>query len=91
MIKVAFLKAYFLVHNMGIVCLSETYLDSSVSTDDGNLQIPGYSAVRTDHPLNAKQGGLLVHYKSYLSLKLIDVKYLHKCINFELRIGGKVF
>ena len=23
-------------------------------------------------------------------MKLIDVKYLHECVNFELRIGGKI-
>ena len=36
-IKVALLKAYFPVHNADIACLSETYPDSSVSTDDDNL------------------------------------------------------
>ena len=49
-IKIALLKAYLSVHKMDIVCLSETLLDSSISTDDDNLQIPGYSAVRADHP-----------------------------------------
>ena len=88
-IKVAPLKVYLLVHNMDIACLSETYLDSSAPTDDDNLQIPGYSSVRDDHPSNSKRGGVLVYYKKYLPLKLIDIKYLHECINFELRIGGK--
>ena len=75
---------------MDIVYLSETYLDSSVPTDYDNFQIPGYSSVRADHPSNEKRGGVLVYYKSYLRLLLIDVKYLYECINFELRIGGKI-
>ena len=89
-IKVALFKACLSVHNMNIVCLPKTYLDSAVRNDDNNLQIPGYSSVRADHPTNAKRSVVLVYYKSYLSLKLIDVKYLHECINFELRIAGKI-
>ena len=53
-IKVALLKAYLSVHSMDIECLSETYLDFSISTNDDNLQIPGYISVRADHPSNAK-------------------------------------
>ena len=33
--------AYFSVYKMDIVCLSETFLDSSISIDDDNLQISG--------------------------------------------------
>ena len=75
---------------MDIACLSETFLDSSISIDDDNLQIPGYSSVRVDHPSNTKRGGVLLYYKSFLPIKLIDVNYLNECISFELRIGGKV-
>ena len=66
------------------------YLDSSVPVDDDNLQIPGYSSVRADHPSNTKRGGVLIYYKNFLPIKLIDVKYLHESLNFELRIGGKI-
>ena len=45
---------------MDIVCLSETFLDSSISIDDDNLQIPGYSSVRADHLSNTKRGGVLL-------------------------------
>ena len=88
--KIALLKAYLSVHKMDIICLSETFLDSSISIDDDNLQIPGYSSVRADHPSNTKRGGVLLYYKSFLPIKLIDVNYLNECISFELRIGGKV-
>ena len=89
-IKVVLLKAYLSVHNMDILCLFETYLDSSVPTDDDNLKIYGYSSVRADHPSNPKRGAVLLYYKSYLLLKLIAVKYLHECINFELRIREEI-
>ena len=52
----ALLKACLSVHKVGILCLSEADLDSSLSTDDDNLQILSYSSVRADHPSNAKQG-----------------------------------
>ena len=88
--KIALLKAYLSIHKMDIVCLSETFLNSSIPIDDDNLQIPGYSYVRADHPSNTKRGGVLLYYKSFLPIKLIDVNYLNECISFELRIGGKV-
>ena len=70
---------------MNIVYPSETYLDSSVPVDNDNPQIPGYSSVRAD------QGGVvLVYCKSYLSLKLMDVKYLLECISFNLRIRRNI-
>ena len=89
-IKVALLKAYLSVHEMDITYISETYLDSSVPVDDDNLQIPGYSSVRADHPSNTKRGGVLIYNKNFLPIKFIDVKYLHESLNFELRIGGKI-
>ena len=49
------LKAFVAVYKFDIVCLSETYLDSIVATDDDNLEIPGYSLVRSDHPSNNKR------------------------------------
>ena len=61
---------------------AETYLESSVPTDDDNFRIPRYSSVRDDHPPCKKGGAVLVYYKDYLPLKLIDVKYLHESISY---------
>ena len=33
---------------------------------------------------------LLIYYKHFLPIKLIDVKYLRECLNFELRTEGKI-
>ena len=59
--KIALLKAYLSVHKMDIICLSETFLDSSISIDDDHLQIPGYSCVRADHSSNTKRGRVLLY------------------------------
>ena len=75
---------------MDIVCLYERFLDTSIPNNNDNLQIPGYSSVRADHPSNNKRGGVLLYYKSFLPIKLIDANYLYECISFELIIEGKV-
>ena len=70
--KVALLKAYLSVHEMDIICLSETYIVSSLPVDDDNLQISGCSSVRADHPSNMKRRGVLICYNNFLSIKLTD-------------------
>ena len=54
--KISFLSAYISVHK--IICLSETYLNSEIVSDDKNLEKPGYNLVREDHPSNSKRGGV---------------------------------
>ena len=41
--KINLLKAYLTIHKTDIVCLSETYLDSSFPVNDENLVIEGYN------------------------------------------------
>ena len=59
--KVSLLSAYISVHKFDIICLSETYLNSKIPSDDENLEIAGYNLVREDHPSNSNCGGV---YKS---------------------------
>ena len=53
-IKISLLKSYIATHKLDVICLSETYLDSSISNDDDNLEIPGYDLYRADHSSNTK-------------------------------------
>ena len=53
-IKVSLLKDYITIYNYDINCLSEKYLDSSVLSDDSNLEIPGFDLIRAGHPSNSK-------------------------------------
>ena len=87
--KVSLLLAYISVHKFDIICLSETYLNSEIPSDDENLEISGYDLVGEDHPSNSKRGGVCFSYKSSLPFRVINVKYLQEFISFELRIGGK--
>ena len=77
-------------NNFDIICLSETYLNSSNSPDDERLEISGYNLLRSDHPLNSKRGGICIYYKNYLPLQIISVNYLSECINFKIMIGNKI-
>ena len=88
-IKVSQLKAYITIYNYDVICLSETYRDSSMPFDDNNLEIPGYYLIRVDHPSNSKRGGVCVYYRNSLPLKILDIFYLQECIVFELKIGNK--
>ena len=60
--KVFLLKAYIAVYKFDITCISETYLDTSITSDDGNLEVLGYNLIRSDHPSNSKRGGVCIYY-----------------------------
>ena len=63
--KVSLLIAYNSIHKFDIICLSETYLDSEILSDDDKLEIPGYNLARADHPNNIKRGGVCI-YESFI-------------------------
>ena len=73
-----------------ILCLSETYLDSNIPSDDDNLELPGYNLERTDNRNNTKTGSIYIYYYNSLPLKVFDIQFLNECINFIIRIGGKL-
>ena len=87
--KLFLLIAYIAIHKFDIICLSETYLDSSTTSDDDNLAISGYNLIRSDHPSNNKRGGVCIYYNSFLPLRVPSIQYLQECINFELNICGQ--
>ena len=89
-IKIFLLKTYIAAHKLDVICLSETYLDSSISNDDDNLEIPGYDLYRGDHSSNTKRGGFCIYYRNSLPLKILGIQHLHESINFEVRIGDKL-
>ena len=90
MVKFFLLKAYIAIHKFDIICTSETYLDSSTPSDDSNLEISGYTLVRSI-PLTIKEGGGSIYYKSFVPLRIPNVEYLLESICFELKIGDKTF
>ena len=75
-IKLFLLKAYIAIHKFDIICLSETYLDSSTTSDDDNLTISGYNLIRSNHPSNNKCGGICIYYKNVLPLHVLSIQYV---------------
>ena len=76
---------------MDTICLSETYLDYSIQSENDNLEIPGYNSVRSDHPSNNKHGGVCIYYKASLPLRVIDICFLQNYITFEVMINDNQF
>ena len=64
--KLTQLKAYISTYKHDFICLSETYLDSSIP--DNLIDIKGYNLVRADHLDNIKRGEVCIYYKESLSL-----------------------
>ena len=88
--KLSPLKAYLTFHKFDVVCLSETYLSFNTAPDNDNLEILGYNLTKLDHPSNSKRGGVCIYYNNFLHLRVLDIQYLHKCVNIELKIGAKL-
>ena len=82
--KLEMLQGYIASNKVGILCLSETFLNSDISCDDNNLKLLGFDLIRADHPSNTKRGGVCIYYRNFLPLKLINIYYFNGCITFYL-------
>ena len=51
MVKLSSIAAYNTIHKYDFTCIRETYLDSSVRTDDRDILINGYNIIRADYYL----------------------------------------
>ena len=71
-IKISLLQAFITRHNYNIICLLETFLNSSVQTKDARISIHGYNLIRADHPSDSKRGGVCIYYKEHILLIKID-------------------
>ena len=65
-IKISLLQAYIIQNNYDIICLSETFLNSSIQTNDDRISIDGYNLIRADHPSDSKRGGVCIYYKEHI-------------------------
>ena len=72
-----------------MICLSESYLDSFVSSDNHNLYIISYKLVRADHPGSIKRVGTCVYFKEYLPVSCLPNPYLKECLICEVFISNK--
>ena len=68
-IKVSLLQALAVTHGYDIICLSETFLDSSISNEDERVRIEGYNLLPVDHHSNKKGEVVVCTMKNILLLK----------------------
>ena len=71
------------------MCVSETYLDSSISNDEKDISIKRYSLLRAGHPSNTKRGGFCIYYKESLGVPIIDIPNLTESILCQITINNK--
>ena len=79
--KISLLQAYITQHNYDIICLTKTFLNSSILSDDNRITgiIDGYNLIRSDHPSDSKKGEVCIksklvkiYYKEHIPLILRD-------------------
>ena len=87
--NLSLLEAYNSHHMYDIICLSETYLDSSVPYDDPRLNLSGYKLVRAGNLSNNKRGGVGIYFKETLAIRPVPTNSLKGCLLLEVFIGNK--
>ena len=50
------MQAFSVTYDYDVICLSETFLDSSNSNEDERINIEGYSLLWVDHQCKKKRG-----------------------------------
>ena len=74
------LAAYNSVFRYDIICISEIFLDSTISDDDDILYMKGYNLIRADCHDNIKRGGVCLYFKKSLTLKKLNYLILPNAI-----------
>ena len=87
--KMLLLKAYNAIYKYDFICLSETFVDSSILSDHVSLELEDYKLVRADHPNNVKRGGVCIYYKESLTVRVINSPYLQEALFLELNDQNK--
>ena len=87
--KLTQLKAYISVYKYDFLCLSETYLDTSIP--DNLINIEGYKLIRADHPNNVKRGGVCIYYKESLPVRVINLPYFKEALLLEMNHNNKKY
>ena len=89
MLKKSLIEAYNSIHNYDFICISKTYLDSSVSLDDKDIAIESYNIARADHPGNHKKGGVCIYCKKPLAVQFININFLNECLLSQVTFDNK--
>lgn len=86
--KLDLLEAYNAVNKSDIICLSESYLDFSILSDNDNLIIKGCKIVRNDHTDDVKRGEVCTYIRESLPVRCFYNTYLKECLILEVCINN---
>ena len=86
-LKLSQLKAYISTCKHDFMCLSETYLDSSIPSNI--IDTEGYKLVCSDHPDNVKRGGVCIYYKESLPVRVINLPFFKEALHLEICYNKK--
>ena len=87
--KINPLAASNTINKFDIIWLSKSYLDSSIASDNHDLDIKGYNLYRADHPINIKRGGVCTYIRECLPARCLSNTYLQECLILEIFINNK--
>ena len=85
--KLTQLKAYNSIYKYDFICLSETYLSTSIP--DNLIDIEVHKLIRADHPNNIKRGGVCIYYKELLPVRVISLPYSKEALLLEMSCNNK--
>ena len=86
--EVNLLEVYSTVNQLDVICLSESFLDSLILTENNNLKVNEYKMVRADHPNNVKRG-VCAYVRESLPVRNFSNSYLSECLTHKVTISNK--
>ena len=72
-------------HNFDIICLSETYLDSSIQHDHERLHLSGYKLAGGENPKNNKRGVVRIYFKAFLVTRQMELNNLFLKVAYKMK------
>ena len=89
-LKLPLTKTFITAYNFDILCLSETFLDSTITHNDENINFSGYSLLRVDHPNKIKRGGVWMYFKESLPLiRRSDLSNMKEYLVTEINVSNE--
>ena len=85
MVKLSSIADHNTIHKYDFICVSETYLDSPVHTQDRDILINGYNLICADQP-NNNRDGVCIYYRESLAVELVETNYLSECLLCEVML-----
>ena len=78
------------MYRYDIICISESFFDSTISDDDNILHMKGYNLIRADHPDNIEREGVCLYFKKSLAWRKIALSYITECLLCGVNVKEQV-